>query len=309
MSLAVQRRLLLVLIYIYIIFYYGNKSFKNIQNIFILHNLTIYLVFGYIFSFDVMLDINSNFRLTFDDYTDYGLNANTYGYFAFTAIASSFNLYNLKSTTFRFLNYIITSVLGIYIVILSASRGGALVLALLLMSTIILLSFYKSGGNKTTKTFTIFISSILILFLIIQLLIFSQESFLYARIIDQDIRYDARILHFLNGIKIGFSNFFLGVGGGNYSLIPNTFDPDGFSHNSFIEAFANYGVFGLIIYSAFIKELFTKPHSLKNTYFWKSYLAVLLCFIAYNFLYVTYLSNLFMGFILSQYLMIKKIDT
>ena len=308
MSLAVQRRLLLVLIYSYIIFYYGNKSFENIQNIFVMHNSIIYFAFLYILSFDTVLDINSDSRLSFNNYTDFAINANTYGYFAFTALASSFSIHIIKATNFSLLNFIITSALSMYVVILSASRGGSFVLFLLLILFIILYILNKEGQNKFAKIFTIFISLIFALFLIIQVLIAAQESFLFVRIVDQDIKYDARILHFFNGIKVGFSNFFLGVGAGNYSLIPNTFD-EGFSHNSFVEAFANHGFFGLIIYTLFIRELFTKPHSLKNSYLWQCYLVVLICFIAYNFLYVTYLSNLFMGFISSQYLMIKKIDT
>lgn len=62
---------------------------------------------------------------------------------------------------------------------------------------------------------------------------------------EMDIEDDSRIILIGDAFKVGMDNFFHGVGAGNYQIVSYGHK---FSHNTFLELFANTGIVGVLIY-------------------------------------------------------------
>ena len=125
---------------------------------------------------------------------------------------------------------------------------------------------------------------------------FLEERFLVAKENET-----SRETHVQQALIVGLDNPIIGVGGGNYMYVQHELDVSGFSHNSYTEAFANFGLPGLLIllsvYLEFIVKLINALRSnfipdKRIVYYLFSFL---IAFMIYNIFYVTYLTIEFMG--------------
>ena len=127
-------------------------------------------------------------------------------------------------------------------------------------------------------------------------------------------RIDAAKLASKKAIEIGIDNPVIGVGAGNYAIIPKEIEPGSFSHNTFTEVFANFGIIGLIIYLKMLLLLTFKilknfrTKNIKIRIINYQFLLFFLGFLIYNTLYVVYLSTIFMHFLFVIYAHIVYID-
>ena len=127
----------------------------------------------------------------------------------------------------------------------------------------------------------------------------STSTFQRFQIIENEVT--PREFHIYQAIQIWSDNPFFGVGSGGYARVPKLIEFGSFSHNSFTEVLANYGLFGLFIFIYLFILLFKKYYTLKKVINSKDYLILfrsivfLIFFIIYSQFYVVYLTSLFLG--------------
>ena len=134
-----------------------------------------------------------------------------------------------------------------------------------------------------------------------------KDSYLLKRFNDLEERETPRQFHARKAIEIGSDNPLIGVGAGNYAIVPKAIEQGSFSHNTFTEVFANFGLVGVFMYLIMLfalaikirKNLKTNNNRIRVINY--QILLFFLVFVIYNTLYVVYLSNIFMHFLFVIY--------
>jgi hypothetical protein len=302
-----QKKLLIVFIYACTIHLYSAKSINHTLKSYYTFFIGLFLVIGLtIYSSNIitLADIG-NVRL--DRFDNSSLDnellgdTNNFGYFLFLGLTAGFILYFIyfKSILNKLLLVIII-IAGFLIIMLTASRGSYIIFNLVVFGNIVI-SFFVSSVNRIIK-----ITVVSLILLSIPSIAYYQSLLIKDSILQTRFEYakeekSPRELHMYEAISVGLNHPILGVGGGNYAVVPRSFEQGSFSHNTYTEAFANYGLPGLILLFIFYFEFLGKIISClrkndfrnkKSLYFLTSYF---FAFLVYNIFYVTYLTMEFMG--------------
>lgn len=296
-AIITERKLTSVLIYFLTLAIFLFNNPQRVRYIYWLYLLNLVILILNIYFNQNQLNYQDSSRLE-DDVLD----PNSYGYHVFNAITSIFILYVMdrKHKLLKLFLLILTIVVSFYLLLLSASRGGMLIYVV----TVILYMLFGVFIDKIN-----FKSGAIILIVVLLLLIPLNDLFTFIMTKTYlGYRYDmalqgdpVRILHIKEGFFIGLNYLFTGVGPGNYAFVSKPFEMGSFSHCSYSESFANYGVLGLflllLMYFENIKSSFKRRKYVKpNMKLINVLIIYLLIFMVYNFFYVTYLTVTFMSF-------------
>lgn len=299
-AIDAQKRVLITLIFCAAIVFYMILNKGSYRAIFSAYLVSFAALFFDFIRNEASLNISQNIR------DEFSLNANAYGYFAFFALVSSLSFVP-KSKILGIFNLSLLSALSFYILIAVASRGGAAIYALLFVLSLILI-FVPNKKIRTSQIIIAVFGSVSIVFITYSFLYeYVEQSYLYTRFMNQSLADSYRVAHLQDSFLVGFHNPVFGVGGGNYAIQPRSYEPGSFSHNGFGEAFASYGLPGLLIYLSLFFWLLKSTYLLfvanKDGAFNKPLIYSLIFivgFVVYNFLYVPYLSIEFMGILFAQ---------
>lgn len=306
-----QKKLLIVSIFSLIVFSLAVTSARYIHIIYVTNVIILLFLFLYVFSLGSASGVgridNSN------------LNANTYGYYIFNGLYSLFMigsgiLFKKKYKVINTFFLLAVCILSLWLILLTASRG-AFIITVLLISGNIFIIFSLSKTSIAKKTLFLILTSISLFFSFDYFYEnYFYDSYLFKRFqILEDVETPREQL-FYSAIEIGVSNPILGVGSGNFAKIQKTKDAGSFSHNTFTEIFANYGLLGLILYAIFHFVIFYKLKRLfeKSNYHTKIILQQILLFlILFNFysaFYVVYLTTAFMHLLFVIYAHILTLE-
>lgn len=236
-------------------------------------------------------DINDSFRMT-----DEKLNANLFGYFLFFV---TFFVYHLgiisnsqrAKTIFRLLFFCLIP-LSFFIALLTASRQ-ILLLQVPYFAILIYYRYWKTA-NFLVKFILIAITFIACAFLADHIIESYNTSNLATRSKVQ-VTDDPRADLAKEAFNIGLKNPIFGVGPDNFKLISRHHN---FSHNSYVELFANSGLPAVIIYclmlARFIKVQYRSWHH-KHDAISFSFLIFGIFYAFDNIFYVFYLNPWLMG--------------
>ena len=308
-AVKTQGKLLVVFFLMYIVYEFARKSIKHVFVIYIIYIALIpLLTYGVIKDDGIGALLNAkqvSLRSKSDE--EWVLDPNTLGYFVFFGVNFAFIIFNFVKKTL--LNKIILGllvILSFFLVLYSASRGAFVIFIVLTLLALGVLALGKKLDQKGYLfIYLIFIAIIGTLSVgIIQNLI--QDSALEQRL-QQDDEESTRSSHIKEAFNVGLNNPILGVGGGNYAYVPRSFEQGSFSHCSYTEAFANYGIFGLALliflyfkYFQLLRKCFKNKAIQEKEVLY--YLGIfLVCFVVYNWFYVTYLTIEFMGAYIAAY--------
>jgi O-antigen ligase len=298
-----EKKKFLVLIFMITLFAFASDNFKN--SIFTLRLLLYVLILTFIYSYSFAAGaIESGGIREIDDSQDEIntiMDSNGYGYIIFIGISSSFILFDIISSKLLDKLKLFTLILaGFYLILSTASRGAYIIFSMLVISNLIIFFFQL----KAIKNLRFLIIIVLLMFL--PNLVGLQSKLIEGSKLEERFNVGkeegtTRELLFADAMRIGLENPILGVGGGNYSKQVRSFEEGSFSHNSYSEAFANYGILGLgllcSIYFEFLYVLIRaiRDRKIKEKKVYLYFLSFLVAFIAYNIFYVTYLTIEFMG--------------
>lgn len=179
-----------------------------------------------------------------DRLDDLKLNANTFGYHTFYATFAAFILgeWNIKGKRIMHIVFLLMIPLSFVTAIYTASRQ-ILIIQIPLILLLLYGRYFKSGTLKVKLSFIILFFIGLILFVPKTLDVYN-GSRLQERS-ELDVKDDIRGKLVQDAIKVGNENFPFGVGANNYML--HSFSHH-FSHNTYLELYANEGVLGVFIY-------------------------------------------------------------
>lgn len=303
-AFATQKKMLIVLLFTTSVFSYSINSINSVKTIYKANVFVLFVLIAYVLTLGV--DLGGVERLE-----ESVLNANTYGYYIFTGLFSLFLLYtNAHSNKYKqiYMIFIIFgSIFSLWLTLITASRGASIIVSLLIAANIFIITTSSKKGFLKKAIFSIlfFIS----LFYLASFVTdnYLKDSYLLERFNNLEDRETPRAFHIRKAIEIGLANPFIGVGAGNYAVVPKNVEYGSFSHNSFTEAFANFGLIGLFLYLmmfySIIKKIFkifkTDNDQIKLINY--QILFYFILFIIYNTLYVVYLSNIFMHFLFVIY--------
>lgn len=308
-AFTTQKRLVMTIAYsfvVYVMVKTSIKYFKSILNGFIVSSI---IIMGYALYNSGDIDLYDTSRIEF-----LGINANSYGYFAFIACVSMFYKYSIGGRTRALLILsIIISIVSLYVVTLSASRGGFIILLLTIFVGYVLILNPDRKWDVKQLLYTIVYVAV---FYSIYTLVYGAiaDSYLANRFQTLQLTETSRQYHMVKAYQIGVENFWTGVGGGNYSIIPKEFELGSFSHNTVLEAFANYGIFGpiLLLWIYYIAMNAALKMGTSLRVLTASFIVI---HFVYGLLYVTYLSIEFMGILfmmhacsISSYKLLGKKD-
>jgi len=171
----------------------------------------------------------------------FDLNANTYSYYAFFSIISTFYLIEFRVSFIYKILSIFISILGIYMSLITASRSGLLFMVFL--PVLYWLFIFKS--KRLGANIKLLISSILIFIFLFNLYGIYSNSYIKYRIDTSLESGDAREdLVFESFIAIE-KEIITGYGPGQ--LRYHIYNKHSYSHNSFTEIAGDLGIFGLIL--------------------------------------------------------------
>lgn len=299
-AISTQSKMAIVFLFCLTIFSFAIESFRNVNLIYYANALVLLIVFLYVLFLGVTLSKGGRAD-------DSVLNANTYGYYIFNGLTSLFLLLSsikLKSTLrFLFLLIIVLfCVFSIWLILISASRGAAVIIALLIVGNFFIIFFLKrKGAIKKFFLLLFFVSGL------IYSLDYLNDNYFKNSVLSQrfEVLEDLetpREFHLRKAIEIGLENPVFGVGAGNYAIIPKQIEQGSFSHNSFAEIFANFGITGLLIFFLFLSQVPKKIINLFKRAKFKEkvvlyhILLYLIGFSIYSAFYIVYLSTTFLHF-------------
>lgn len=217
---------------------------KNERNIVWLY-LVYFIILGFAWHY-AYNNILSTIELGQERVNDSKLNANTLAYYTFYFTFASYLLGEILTTASwkKFMRWIFISAipLSFYTAIFTASRQ---VLIIQLPLIIILLYIrYLKGKNVSKRILFVFAIGASLLFVAPSVVDTYNDSYLSTRS-EADIEDDVRTKLAKDAFKVGCENFPIGVGPGNYMV--HSFSKH-FSHNTYLELWANEGIVGLLIY-------------------------------------------------------------
>ena len=308
-----EKKLLIIFIYVITIYLYASISvrnsllaYKTLVNVLILFIILNFYSLSTLSSSDigqVRLDRSENSSLDNELLGD----TNNFGYFLFLGLSSAFLLYNLFYTSvLNKIKLVILIIAGFVVIQLTASRGSYVIFLLVVFSNF-LIPVINLKISRFNKFFLFLIIVLAIPFLVYLQSSLIKDSILQSRFETGNEEATTRERHVSEAIKVGLNHPLLGVGGGNYAVTPRSFERGSFSHNSYTEAFANYGIPGLVfllmLYFEFLWKIIyglRKKH-FKNKHILYYLLCFIIAFLVYNIFYVAYLTFEFMGlFILAR---------
>lgn len=228
---------------------------------------------------------------------DEGLNANTMAYFTFYV---SFALYIMgeiieEHGIKQMLKYLFLLMIPIsfIVAILTASRQ-VLIIQVPLMSVLLYLRYIKFATKKRKIIFLI-IAATLLCYAYSDVVEIYNNSYLSSRSQDS-VKDDVRKFVMEDALRVGFSNFFTGVGAGCYYTVSKY---GLFAHSTYFELFANTGILGVSLYVGslwcFLKTQFKRFHQTKDYRFFV-FLFFGVMFVFDNFFFVFHFSVWLMGF-------------
>jgi O-antigen ligase len=304
MAIKTQSKMFIVLLFSIAVFTYALNSIKTVKACFVANVIVLFSLALYVLRSGVSYDISDRLHNGI-------LNANAYGYFVFTGLSGLFMLYTLGQNKRQKVLYMILILVGsissISLILASASRGASIIAGLLIVGNIfVIVTAGKTGMFKKMIVSVIFG---LVLFNVGNYVNnkFLKESYLLTRFDSLEERETPREFHVRKALEIGWENPLLGVGSGNYAVVPKKIEQGSFSHNTFTEVFANFGFIGLLLYFSILSNIGFKM--IKNLKMNNNRMKVLnyqillffLLFLVYNGLYIVYLTPLFMHFLFVVY--------
>lgn len=303
-AIVTQKKMLIVFLFTLAVFSYALNSIKTVKAIYVANVIVLFLLIGYVLR--IGIDRTSGERIE-----ESVLNANTYGYYVFTGLFSLFILYSCRRGYKQKVIYLILTVLGcifsFWLILASASRGAFIIISLLIIGNIFIITFpSKSGMFRKVIVSIIFLISIFYLASFVSDN-YLKDSYLLQRFNDLEERETPRQFHARKAIEVGSDNPLLGIGAGNYAVVPKAIEQGSFSHNTFTEVFANFGLIGVFMYLAMLftmclkirKNFKTNNNRIRVINY--QILLFFFIFVIYNTLYVVYLSNIFMHFLFVIY--------
>lgn len=292
-SIAVESAFkgLIVLFFSISIFSIGSSSLRLYKTLLVTASLIPILLFFTIIFGEV--------NLSLIDRDESLMDPNYYGYFSFIGISSLFILKSIKNNLVIRIGIICLILISFFFGIVNASRATFIITILI---SVLSYSFdiFKSGKSK----FKILFSLLFFLLVILSTYIFFTDNLLdqllFQRFEALETVESPRQFHARKAIEIGLQNPVFGVGAGNYSVVPKRYEFGSFSHNTFTEVFANFGLIGLSLYSYLQYIIFKRlKNRLRNKHIFKSHfiiqlLIVFFVFQVYSIFYVVYLDTIFM---------------
>lgn len=304
LALQTEKRLFLVLIFTVTVYLYVSISIHNILTAYRLLIIVLFLLIIHTFLVGQISPYGSGLQrfesVRLSDDNPLLLDPNSFGYFIFIGISSAFMIYIVyKNSIFNKLKIVLLVIISFITILYTASRGSYMVFVLVLtFNIIIVFTSNKLTNYRGFLLITLIIISVPIIYSNSEKII--QDTALGNRFLMAKQIESPRVLHIREAIKVGLNHPILGVGGGNYSIVTRSFEQGSFSHNSYAEAFANYGLPGLFLllflYAEFLIKLIyalidKRIKDKKVVYYLISFF---IAFLAYNIFYVTYLTIEFM---------------
>jgi hypothetical protein len=308
-AIKTQGKLLVVFFLMYIVYDFAKKSINHVFVVYIIYIALIpLLTYGVIKDegFGALLNARQS-SLRNKEFNEWEYDPNTLGYFVFFGTNFAFIIFSFvkKNLTNKIVLGLLI-VLSFFLVLYSASRGAFVIFTALVLLSVSVIALGKKLDQKGYLVVYFIFAAIIASASVglIQSLI--QDSALEQRL-EQDNEETTRRLHITEAFNVGLSNPIMGVGGGNYAYVPRSFEQGSFSHCSYTEAFANYGIFGLALliflyfkYFQLLRKCFKNKAIQEKEVLY--YLGIfLVCFIVYNVFYVTYLTVEFMGAYIAAY--------
>lgn len=230
--------------------------------------LTYFLILGFAwhYAYNNIFDV---IELGEERVNDSKLNANTLAYYTFYFTFASYMLGEIINAQFwkRLMRWIFILVipLSFYTAIFTASRQILIIQIPLLV--ILLYIRYLKGKNVSRKMLFVFALGTCTLITTPSVLDTYNNSYLKTRS-EVDVKDDARTKLAKDAFKVGLEHFPFGVGPGNY--VVHSYSKH-FSHNTYLELWANEGIIGLFIYlsilAIFIKRQWKRYKMYKDNIF------------------------------------------
>lgn len=251
------------------------QSVKNIEWIYFTY--IIVLVMDWYYAYNNILNI---IDVGVERLDDNKLNANTLAYHTFYVTFATYILGDItekKRKKIYNILFLLMIPLSFYTSLLTASRQ-ILIIQVPLIAILLFIRYLKETnvGKKFISLFIIFIAFICLLPFVLNIY---DNSTLKTRS-EIDIKEDSRILLAKDAFMVGVENFPLGVGPGNYLV--HSYNKH-FSHNTYLELFANEGIVGLIIYLTLMFGFIKKQWRRYKKYNDKIFLAFLIFGLFYIF--------------------------
>ncbi len=220
---------------------------------------------------------------------DAKLNANMMGYYTFYLTFAIFILgEEIQKPIFKrlfrllFLGMIFVSY---YVAIIAASRQ-VLIIQIPLLTFLLYLRYIKEVSY--TYRFIFFILATVVIFFSRDIVADSYNDSLLQKRNQQDVKEDSRTLLVKDAFRVGMDHFYIGVGNGNYIKYSESHH---FSHNTYLELFANTGFIGLAIYLymlvSYLKLQYWRYKVTEDKLF-LSFIIFFIIYCLYNFFYVFY---------------------
>lgn len=177
---------------------------------------------------------------------DAKLNANMMGYYTFYLTFAIFILgEEIQRPIFRdffrllFIGMIFVS---FFVAIITASRQ-VLIIQIPILAFLLYGRYMKGVSNMARFIFLLLVP--IIIFVSIDQVMDSYNNSLLKQRNEIEVGDDSRIRLAKDALKVGMEHFYIGVGNGNYVKYSSI---QRFSHNTYLELFANTGIIGLSIY-------------------------------------------------------------
>lgn len=242
--------------------------------------------------------LSINYDISKDRLNDEKLNANTVAYFLFYVTVSIYIIGDLikKGTLSKLFKLTLFAIipLSFYVAILTASRQ-----VLIIQIPLLTLLFLIRYGRNMRKALAFILVITCIAggaYLYIGKDIY-EKSYLKQRS-ERNVEDDPRTYLMKKAIEIGCENPLVGIGPANFQH-HNKFHH--FSHNTYLELFANTGILGVLIYLgiliSFMKRQWKRYRATKDKMF-LTFLSIGLIFMADNFFYVFYNNLWLMAFLI-----------
>lgn len=214
---------------------------NNIVWLYLVYFLTLGFMWYYAYNNILPLFIIGEGRMD-----DSKLNANTMAYYTFYFTFASYILCDVVNSKFwkimMQLIFILVIPLSFYTAILTASRQVLIIqIPLILILLFIRYIKDKSVGRKVFFVIAFFVCSLIVAPMVLNTY---NSSYLSTRN-ELDIQDDARITLAKDAFNVGLEYFPIGVGPANYMV--HSYSKH-FSHNTYLELWANEGIVGLFIY-------------------------------------------------------------
>jgi O-Antigen ligase len=292
-SLSEIRTLVGVFMLCYIFVYYCSVNTKYIYVFYLLYILKFFTALYFAYSHNLFASDEAFFNIK-------ELNANEFGYFGFFSIVSAFFLWQrvnhnlIVKLTFLVIFGLCLS-FSVVSCFLAASRAG-IAISILTSTILIIIYFFYPLSKKA-------LWGIILLIIIGMSIVSVLNSYYHGSILEsrfniESVQNESRYNLIMRAFEVGCQNPVFGVGPGNYELYSGTML---FSHSTYMELFANNGIFALLLFISILYYFFKKNIQLyslgeyrhKNALY---FFCFILIYSAYNFFYVFHTSLFMMGF-------------